>query len=344
MLSVAIALLPVVVFLIALVVADSFKLVPASMLAGSLAAGAAAAAVALVLHHWLFDVTGLSTPHFSRYVAPLTEETLKALVILYPLRRHRIGFTVDAAIVGFAVGAGFALAENVEYLRTLPDRTIWLWIVRGFGTALLHGTTAAVIAIAAKTLADYRSRDGLFWILPGWTLAVLLHSAFNHALVSPLLAAALLVIAFPLAVLAVFSRSEQATHDWVGGGLDLDVEVLQLLQSEHFGSTRLGRYLEDLRARFPGPVVADMFCLLQLDLELGIRAKTMLMARQEGVAMGTDDALRAKLAERAYLERAIGPTGRLALRPLQTTGRRDAWHRYLLEQAGGRRRWWRRTR
>jgi len=59
----------------------------------------------------------------------------------------------------------------------------------------------------------------------------------------------------------------------------------------------------------------------------------MLMARQAGVAMGVDEALRAKLVERTYLEQAIGSTGLLALRPLQATGHRDHWHRYLLEHA-----------
>jgi RsiW-degrading membrane proteinase PrsW (M82 family) len=344
---VAVALLPVVAFLAALIKADSFKLVPARLVAGSLAGGVLAALAALELHEELFAATGLSVVHLSRYVAPLTEETLKALVLLYPLRWNRVGFTVDAAIVGFAVGAGFALAENVDYLYDLSDRRIVLWIVRGFGTAILHATTTAIVAIAAKTLMDARPGRGPAWMLPGWALAVVLHSTFNHALVSPLLAALVLMIGLPLAVLAVFGRSERATHDWVGEGLDLDVTLLELLESEHFGATRLGRYLEDLRARFPGPVVADMFCLLQLDLELGIRAKAMLMARQAGVEMGVDDALRARLEERAYLERAIGPTGLLALRPLQMTSGRDRWHRYLLEQqagAGSRWQWRRRTR
>jgi RsiW-degrading membrane proteinase PrsW (M82 family) len=254
-LIVAVALLPVVAFLIALVQADSFKLVPWPMVAWSLTGGAIAACVALALHHALFAVSDINTVTFARYVAPLTEETLKAIVLLYPLRRHRIGFAVDAAIVGFAIGAGFALVENVEYLRALHDRTIWLWIVRGFGTAILHATTTAVIAITAKTLIDNRSQPSVAWILPGWALAVILHSLFNHALVSTLLAAAVMMIVLPIAVLAVFARSERATHEWVGDGLDLDVELLQLLQSEHFGATRLGRYLEDLRELFTGLLV-----------------------------------------------------------------------------------------
>ena len=108
---------------------------------------------------------------------------------------------------------------------------------------------------------------------------------------------------------------------------------LQLVKSSVFGATRLGRYLNELKTRFPGPVVADMFCLLQLDLELAIRARGMLMAREEGVELPPDEALTAQLAERAYLEKSIGRTGLLALRPLQVTGDRDAWHQFLLGQA-----------
>jgi hypothetical protein len=77
-----------------------------------------------------------------------------------------------------------------------------------------------------------------------------------------------------------------------------------------------------------------MFCLLRLELEPGIRAKGMLMAREAGFEVPIDDEVRAGLAERSYLHRAIGPTALLALRPLQVTSQRDEWHRYLLHHAG----------
>jgi hypothetical protein len=48
--------------------------------------------------------------------------------------------------------------------------------------------------------------------------------------------------------------------------------------------------------------------------------------------------LRDQLDEVAYLRRSIGRTGLIALRPLQVTSDRDAWHRYLLEQAAAARR------
>lgn len=152
--SVAFALLPVTAFLVLLVFADSFKLVPTLMLLRALAAGAVAALLAYPVNTALGEALGVSQQTFTRYVAPVTEETLKLAVLLYPLWKRQVGFLVDAAILGFAIGAGFALVENVQYLRTLQEQSVWVWVTRGFGTALLHGLTTAVVAIGAKSLHD----------------------------------------------------------------------------------------------------------------------------------------------------------------------------------------------
>ena len=298
------------------------------MVIRALVSGAVAAVAALLLHAWLFRVTGLDTRTFARAVAPFTEETLKALCLLYPLRRRQLGFLVDAAIIGFAVGSGFALVENVEYLHALTRPHIAVWIARGFGTALMHASATAIVALIAKTLLDLYPSRGLLLMAPGWAIAVGLHATFNRALVSPLLAAAVLLLVVPLVVVAVFERSERLTREWVGDGLDLDVELLALIRSSYFGETRLGRYLTELQTRFPGPVVADMFCLLQLELELGIRAKACSWRGRRASRCRSTTQIRARLAEREYLHRAIGPTGLLALRPLQVTSHRDEWHRY----------------
>jgi hypothetical protein len=59
------------------------------------------------------------------------------------------------------------------------------------------------------------------------------------------------------------------------------------------------------------------------------------MARELGVEVPVDDDLPAALAELEYLEKSIGPTGLLALKPLQVTSHRDDWHKFLLTQARG---------
>ena len=64
----------------------------------------------------------------------------------------RVGFLVDAAVLGFAVGTGFALFENLNYLHTLPDATVTLWLVRGLGTAMLQGATTAIFAMLSKSV------------------------------------------------------------------------------------------------------------------------------------------------------------------------------------------------
>jgi hypothetical protein len=242
-------------------------------------------------------------------------------------RHDNRGSRGDLAGVGLSAGSGAVGQLQAGVARHVDTRD-----ARGFGTAILHASTTALVAITAKSWAERASGGSPVAVLPGLLAAIVLHSAYNHLLVHPLLAATLLMLVMPSIVLFVFGRSERATREWVGDGLDLDVELLNLVTSSYFGATRLGRYLNELKTRFPGPIVADMFCLLQLDLELSIRAKGMLLAREQGLEIPMDDSIRARLDERAYLHKSIGPTGLLALRPLQVTNDRDDWLRYLLKQ------------
>jgi RsiW-degrading membrane proteinase PrsW (M82 family) len=323
------AVLPVVLFLTVLYLMDSFKLVPRRMVLASVSYGGAAAFATIALHRTL-PLDGFSSDVINRYIAPFTEEGVKALLVAALIVTHRVGFLVDALVVGFAIGTGFALVENAAYLSTL-DASIGLWIVRGVGTAMLHGAATGIFAMIFKTLIDRRQSRPVAAAAP-FLAAVVIHSAFNHEFLPPAIQAGVMLLLLPLLVLAVFERSERGTREWIGAGLDLDVELLNLVSSEHFVHTRFGQYLVELRTRFPGTVVADMFCLLRLDLELAAQAKGLLLARSAGITLAADDDLRAALDERSRLQRAIGRTGLLALEPLQVTSGRDHWHRHLLRR------------
>lgn len=328
--NVAVALLPVLLLLALLQLMDSFKLVRVRTVLMAIVAGAIAAAICLSLHDALFARTDIDARLFARYVAPISEEACKAAFIVLLIWRNRIGFLVDAAVQGFAVGAGFALVENVDYLRHLAGAGLDLWIVRGLGTAVLHGATTAVFAMVCKTLMDRRVDRPALALLPGFAIAAGIHSAFNHLPLPPLAMTALLMIVLPLVVVVVFQRSEKTTREWVGAGLDLDLELLDLVRSEHFAYTRFGQYLQELRARFSGPVAADMFCLLRLELELSVQAKAMLLARESGLELPITQDLHDSFREIEYLQSSIGRTGLLALKPLQITSGRDQWNRHLL--------------
>jgi RsiW-degrading membrane proteinase PrsW (M82 family) len=330
--AVFLALLPVLLFLVTLLLMDSFKLVRPGAVWIAISAGAAAALVCLLLHAWLLQ-GGVRLSALRQYIAPAVEETAKAAFIILLIERGRVGFAVDAAIQGFAVGTGFALVENTLYLREMPHAHALLWMIRGLGTAILHGATTAIFAMIAKGLVDRHPDRFLRGFATAWIVAVAIHAAFNSPLLPPVAAMLLLLTVLPILTLWVFHRSEQATREWIGGGLDLDLELLALVMSEHFPSTQLGGFLRRFRSRFDGPVVADMFCLLRLELELSVQAKAMLVARAAGLRVPVDDDLRACLGELEYLRASIGPTGLLALKPLQVTSLRDDWHRYLLEQS-----------
>jgi hypothetical protein len=279
------------------------SLVPPRAVARAIGAGGLATLAAGWLNGWLLESTGLTVPAFSRYGAPVVEELLKGLYVLFLLRRRRVGFLVDAAILGFAVGAGFALVENVEYLRALGGASLLLWLVRGIGTAVLHGATTSILAMLAKSISDRYPERGPLAAAPGVAVAIAIHSAFNHALVSPLLAALLLLLALPITVVLVFERSEKATREWLGAGFDLDLELLKLILSGDFPGTRLGAYLQSSRPASRGR--ADMLCLLRI--ELSRCAMGMLMAREAGPSCPAQ-----RLTGFEYLERSIGRTGLLA--------------------------------
>ncbi len=328
-----IALLPVLLFLLALVLMDTFKLAHWATIAEALLWGVAAALIC----DWAYDAiaqTGLvSESALARYVAPAIEETAKAAFVACVLLGRRVGFLIDAAVLGFAVGCGFALAENVAFLRALGGASAILWLVRGFGTAILHGATTSIFAMLAKTAIDRRGMQRGLAFLPGWALVIALHSAFNHLLLPPLAMAGLLLAVLPVLMLAVFQRSERATREWVVAGLDLDIELLQLIASDAVAATRFGKYLASLETRVPRHVVVDMLCLLRVDLELAIQAKARLLAAEAGLNAPVHPDAAAALAEAQYLRGSIGRAGLLALRPLHVTSDRDAWHRHVLARA-----------
>lgn len=309
-------LLPALCFLTALYYLDSYKLVPPGLLMGVMGAGIVAAAVGYVVNrgllaHWPFERAA-----YPRYVSPVLEELLKGSIIAWLIWRQRIGFLVDAAILGFAVGCGFALTENQYVLWQIPDAAMSTWIVRGFGTAIMHGGATAIVAVVALAVIEQDERHGLLAALPGVLAAIVLHSAFNHLAGSPKAATLLVLVAVPGLLLLALHRSERALGTWLGHGFDADAQMLELLHSGRFSDSPVGQYLTSLKTHFHGAVVADLLCYLGLFTELALRAKGLAIMRENGFEPTVDDETRGKFTELRYLEDSIGRTGLLALHPL----------------------------
>lgn len=324
-----VSLLPVVVFLVALIFLDSFKLVKLHQVLFAILYGCLVAVSCLFINLILLEVLPLDGRQFARYVAPVVEEVLKAVYIVLLIRGKRVGFMVDAAIFGFAVGAGFAIVENVYYFKQLDNPSVLLWIIRGFGTAIMHGGMTAIVGIMTKYFAD-RHDYKLGIALPGLGVAIVAHSFFNHFILSPVVSTLLLVVGLPLLIASVFRTSERRTRQWLGVRFDTDQELLEMINTGKTSESRVGAYFEELRERFPGELVVDMVCMLRLHLELSIRAKGILMMREAGFKEQPEPEIEARLHELKHLEKTIGKTGLRAVAPIFNMSDHDIWQLYML--------------
>jgi RsiW-degrading membrane proteinase PrsW (M82 family) len=328
--AVLLGLAPMACFLAALVLLDSYRLVRLRLVLAVVAWGMATAGLGYLANGVLLNALAIGFAGYSRYVAPFVEEILKAAVIVALMRTHRIGFLVDAAILGFAAGAGFALVENLLYLVSAPQAGMGVWMVRGFGTAIMHGGATAIFAVAGVGLRGGQANTPAWALAPGLVVAVALHSVFNHFFLSPFASTLGVAIVLPIVLHVVFARSEAAVGDWLGSGFDANAETLDLIASGRIADTPIGSYLQDLRSKLDGPIVADVLCYLRLHTELALRAKGVLLMRENGFAVEVDAATREKFAEMSYLEKSIGRTSLIALQPLVARSSRDLWQLHAL--------------
>jgi hypothetical protein len=285
------------------VLLDSFKLMRLRVLGVCLLAGGASAGAAFIL-----NTAGWSA------AAPLIEESLKSLWIVGLIHRGRIGFSVDAAIAGFAVGTGFALVENTWYLLALTQAPQELWILRGLGTAILHGTLTAAFALLARALVRTRS-------LPlAWTAAllpvILTHAAWNAVPLDPRTQVVALLVVAPAALVLVFLESERRTRIWLGSGFDRDQDVLAHVLGGTLPDTPVGHYLQSLRGHVTPGLLVDMVNLLRLRIEQSLREKGRILLRAHGFTAPPDPDEADRRAELRYLEKSVGPAGVLALNTL----------------------------
>jgi len=321
----ALSLLPVVIFLFSLELIDTYKLLPLRRVIRSVVFGAVVAAVCYGLNTAVY-ASGLVNPAiWARSGAPVVEEIAKALFVVWLLRTNRVGFMVDAAISGFAVGAGFAMLENITYIPDLSATGLIASAVRGLGTAMMHGGTTAIFATISANTIEIRGAKSWIAFAPGLGLAIFIHVLYNQPLLRPVVSAVVILLTLPGAMAFIFWRSEKSLENWMGTKLDKDIDLVQMIANGTFGDSPAGRYLKSLESVFSPEVLGDMLCYLQLTLELSARAKGDLMRREMGFDVSPDPELPAQLKELGWLESRLGRAGIIALSPLLGQSRRDVW-------------------
>ena len=342
--KIAVALAPVLVFLAGFMLLDAFRLVSWRTLALLLAVGGALAAALLgaltfAAGFKALDELPIGQSNYTMYAAPAIEEALKAAIVTALFLRNRIGFMIDATIVGFAVGSGFALVENVVYLLVYGDKaTLGVWLVRGFGTAVMHGGATAAFGVIGQFVTERqmkvegaRYRFHILAFLPGLAAATLVHGLYNHFPDQPILAMAVTLTAAPLALLLVFSKSEHAAHKWLVSEFETHEHMLQDIRAGRYDQSEAGRFILAMSERFSPEVVAEAFEYLKLHTELVLRAEQTLIAHEEGAAAPNAADVRDEFARLHQLEKLLGRSALMALRPHLQFSRHDLWEMHELK-------------
>jgi RsiW-degrading membrane proteinase PrsW (M82 family) len=270
--------------------------------------------------------------NYSKYVAPLIEETLKAAPIAALFHYNRLGYKLDAAIAGFALGAGFSLIENAWYLIRITDANISGWLVRGFGTAIMHGGATAIFAVITHEMTERqaeaaasRYRFDPLLLLPGLGAAILIHGAFNHFPDQPLMVMAMALLLIPVTLFFTLVRNERATGQWLTSDAALHKKALDDIRSGVFAQSEAGRAIQVLAARLGADAAQNAMAYVELKTELVLRAEELIRASQSGAPVAVGEGERDGFARLQELERKLGPTATTAIDSRLAFTRNDLW-------------------
>lgn len=336
LLKAAFGCLPVITYLAILVHFDSFKLVRLNIVFTAIAAGAVGAEASYVVEVFLRDEVHLSLYDLMHFAAPLVEEFFTALIIIGLVLTNRVGFAFDAVILGFAAGAGFALVENFYFLAAPKDLELAAWVIRGFGSAIMHGVTTAVFALSAHLLAQHAGQARLVHFIPGLIFAVGLHTAFNYVFLDHTTATTIaMILALPAVAAALLNKDKKSIEDWLQVDFEAHKELLEKIRSGEYENLPSGRFLTKMHERFEAHVVDKMIYYIELHTELILEAESLLMAHAENKSVSVGKGTKEKLLLLHEIEEEIGKTGLLALRPHLNFSRHEFWEIYMLEKETG---------
>jgi hypothetical protein len=253
-----------------------------------------------------------------------------------------VGFKLDAAIAGFALGAGFSVFENTYLLTLFPSANLGVWLVRGFGTAVMHGGATALFAVISHEFCEHRAhREGRHarlypWLfLPGLLVAIAVHSAFNQLPGEPLLAMFLSMLLIPLTLLAVFAKGGASAHDWLEHDHEGHAAMLAELRAGRFAETDEGRAITALTSRLAPRIGGTVRRWMELQLELVLRAEEVLLAHERGEAVVVGEAELAQFHQLDALSRQIGRAARHAIEPHLRFSRSDLYEMHMLRHRVG---------
>jgi len=334
-----VALVPVLVMLAIFVWLDAFALMSLKEVSVLLLLGAIGALAAWPVSGRLLDTLPIGFSLYSRFIAPWIEEAIKAALMILLFRMNRIGYKLDAVISGFAIGAGFSVVENIVYLTVFPNYGTGTWLVRGFGTAVMHGATLAVLAAIAHEFAERETREAaadydfsLMWFVPGYGVAVALHTAFNQFPDRPMISMMGSILVAPIALITILNFGTAEAQRWLATECAEHKAQLEVLRAGRWPEGPAGKKIAALAERLDPEAVKRVRRYWELQAWLVAEAEETMMEEASGNSEFDASAVHAAFAELDGLKRALGRSTFAAVQALLPFSRNDLWEVSELRQ------------
>ena len=338
-----VALIPVLLLLAIFNWLDAFKLLTLREIVVLLVLGAFGALLAWPVSGRLLDALPIGFSLYSRFVAPWIEEAIKGAVIITLFRLNRIGYKLDAVISGFAIGAGFSVVENIFYLTLYPTFGTGTWLVRGFGTAIMHGTTLAVFAAMAHEFAERDLREAadydfhLFWFIPGYGAAVALHTAFNQFANHPTTAMLGAVLFAPVVLIGILNFGTAEAQRWLAEESAAHHLQLDALRAGRWPPGAAGEKVAALAGRVDPQSAQRIRRYWEVQAWLVAEAEDVLIEEAARNVAFDKSEVRAAIGELDELRKLLGRATFTALNSSLPFSRNDLWEVSELRQRLGRR-------
>lgn len=254
-----------------------------------------------------------------RYFAPVSEEILKALILIYLVRRPNFTYFVDGAVYGFAIGIGFAIVENYSYILGDTSGSMGLAVGRVLSTNLMHASASALIGIAVGYARFHRFWRFVVFVLIGLFLAVALHFGFNN-LVTRIQSGFLLLYAAVVGfssggLIALAIRRGLAEEKvWIEETLGDADRVTKGEAAVVHRITDMRAILMPLEQRFGPDKVDQIETFLMLQARLGILRKTLEKLQDEKMVRAVEVQMDDLRSEMDDARRSVGTYCMLYLR------------------------------
>jgi protease PrsW len=297
--------------------------------------GALAFVLAYVLHTALVRLAGIDFPTLTRYIAPFSEEILKALILIWLVRRANFTYFVDGAIYGFAIGIGFAVLENYDYILSSQSTALSVAIGRTLSSNLVHATSSAMVGVTLGLGRFQRgqARRSLF-LLGGLLAAVLLHGGYNSALVSlssqpvwVFVVAFLTGLGGTALIIGIIQRGLAEERRWIAESLG-DFQRITAGEAKAVDQlAEINAILKPLAERFGKEKAALIGQVLVLQARLGIYRKTLAKLPEEWMRQDAETRIAQLNKDMERLRRKIGVYPMLYLRQIFPEKNRSTWDR-----------------